>query len=270
MGESSGKRGPWTNIVSYCLLGKEWNFTLINTGHFKQQTVLFCLLFWLGQSCFRSWSFNIFPLFFDRRFLFNWSHALNAVAIKALSGKLLSCTLCTDKGPKCLLHTLYYKCLEILLRTYCQPFATSFEKIVFVWHHTVAAILTGLKLIDSTLDQWLMKVMSGFVGWEALFYILLDVHLKWKVNSTGKYILSCFFIIIIIIIVIIVKWLLMGDNWQLMKLQLKWNCEPHLRVLISLFRFFIWGKKTKLVCHYIVSCGTTTATNDDDEWQWNK
>ncbi|XP_070848688.1 putative ferric-chelate reductase 1 [Chaetodon trifascialis] len=68
------------------------------------------------------------------RFLFNWSHALNGVAIKALS---------------------------------------------------VAAILTGLKLIDRTLDQWLLKVMGGFVGWEALFYILLDAHLKWKSNSTG-------------------------------------------------------------------------------------
>ncbi|XP_040922012.1 putative ferric-chelate reductase 1 [Toxotes jaculatrix] len=67
-----------------------------------------------------------------QRFLFNWSHALNAVVIKALA---------------------------------------------------VAAIFTGLKLIDSTLDQWLMKVMGGFVGWEALFYILLDVHLKWKFNS---------------------------------------------------------------------------------------
>ncbi|XP_029314096.1 putative ferric-chelate reductase 1 [Cottoperca gobio] len=69
-----------------------------------------------------------------QRFLFNWLHALNGVAIKALA---------------------------------------------------VAAILTGLKLIDSTLDQWLIKVMGGFVGWEALFYILLEFHLKWMVNSTG-------------------------------------------------------------------------------------
>uniref|UniRef100_UPI0037E70F87 putative ferric-chelate reductase 1 n=1 Tax=Semicossyphus pulcher TaxID=241346 RepID=UPI0037E70F87 len=62
------------------------------------------------------------------RFLFNWTHALNGVVIKALS---------------------------------------------------VAAILTGLKLIDSSLDQWLMKVMGGFVGWEVLFFILLNVTLKW-------------------------------------------------------------------------------------------
>ncbi|XP_041817885.1 putative ferric-chelate reductase 1 [Chelmon rostratus] len=77
------------------------------------------------------------------RYLFNWSHALNGVAIKALS---------------------------------------------------VAAILTGLKLIDSTLDQWLLKVMGGFVGWEALFYILLDVHLKWMVNSTVILLTALFFL----------------------------------------------------------------------------
>ncbi|XP_058493572.1 putative ferric-chelate reductase 1 isoform X2 [Solea solea] len=67
------------------------------------------------------------------RFLFNWSHALNSVVIKALA---------------------------------------------------VAAIFTGLKMIDSTPNQWLMKVMGGFVGWEALFYIILEVHSRWKARST--------------------------------------------------------------------------------------
>ncbi|XP_041670638.1 putative ferric-chelate reductase 1 [Cheilinus undulatus] len=65
------------------------------------------------------------------RFLFNWTHALNGVGIKALS---------------------------------------------------VAGIFTGLKLIDSSVDQWLMKVMGGFVGWEVLFHILLAVSLGWKVQ----------------------------------------------------------------------------------------
>uniref|UniRef100_A0A3Q3MXM7 Putative ferric-chelate reductase 1 n=1 Tax=Mastacembelus armatus TaxID=205130 RepID=A0A3Q3MXM7_9TELE len=63
------------------------------------------------------------------RFLFNWSHALNAVAIKALA---------------------------------------------------VAAIFTGLNLIDSSTNQWLMKVMGGLIGWEALFYIFLEGHWKCK------------------------------------------------------------------------------------------
>ncbi|XP_074549254.1 putative ferric-chelate reductase 1 isoform X2 [Halichoeres trimaculatus] len=66
------------------------------------------------------------------RFLFNWTHTVNGVGIKALS---------------------------------------------------VAAIFTGLKLIDSTSDQWLMKTMGGFVGWEGLFCILLTVHLKWQAHT---------------------------------------------------------------------------------------
>ncbi|XP_030580571.1 putative ferric-chelate reductase 1 [Archocentrus centrarchus] len=65
------------------------------------------------------------------RYLFNWSHFLNAVVIKAIA---------------------------------------------------VAAIFTGLDLIDST-NAWLMKVMGGFLGWEALFYIMLEVH-DWKIKHT--------------------------------------------------------------------------------------
>ncbi|XP_051796391.1 putative ferric-chelate reductase 1 [Acanthochromis polyacanthus] len=66
-------------------------------------------------------------------------------------------------------------------------------RIFFNWTHalnglatkvlSVAAIFTGLKLIDSTINQWLMKVMGALVGWEVLFYILLEAHLKWKVKS---------------------------------------------------------------------------------------
>ncbi|TDG97013.1 hypothetical protein EPR50_G00220440 [Perca flavescens] len=68
-----------------------------------------------------------------RRFLFNWSHALNALVIKVLA---------------------------------------------------VAAIFTGLQYLDSTTDQWLVKVMGGMVGWEALFFILLDVQSRCMVNRT--------------------------------------------------------------------------------------
>ncbi|XP_041823449.1 putative ferric-chelate reductase 1 isoform X2 [Melanotaenia boesemani] len=66
------------------------------------------------------------------RFVFNWSHSLNALVIKALA---------------------------------------------------VAAIFTGLERVDSTTDVWLMKVMGGFVGWEIVFYILFDFHLKWKIQK---------------------------------------------------------------------------------------
>uniref|UniRef100_A0A3Q3GPR4 Putative ferric-chelate reductase 1 n=1 Tax=Labrus bergylta TaxID=56723 RepID=A0A3Q3GPR4_9LABR len=78
-----------------------------------------------------------------KRFLFNWTHALNGLGIRALS---------------------------------------------------VAGVFTGLKLIDSSLDQWLMKVMGGFVGWEVLFFILLFVNFKWKVPRKGKF-TFCIFII---------------------------------------------------------------------------
>uniref|UniRef100_A0A3B3ZX35 Uncharacterized protein n=1 Tax=Periophthalmus magnuspinnatus TaxID=409849 RepID=A0A3B3ZX35_9GOBI len=69
-----------------------------------------------------------------KRFLFNWSHALNALAIKALS---------------------------------------------------VAAIFTGLQLIDSSQNQWLPKVMGGFVAWEAVYFLLSDLNLKWSQKSEG-------------------------------------------------------------------------------------
>lgn len=56
---------------------------------------------------------------------------------------------------------------------------------------TVAAIFTGLNLIDSS-DGWLMKVMGGFLAWEALFYIMLEVH-NGKSKEKGT---SLFFLII--------------------------------------------------------------------------
>ncbi|XP_026869089.2 putative ferric-chelate reductase 1 [Electrophorus electricus] len=64
----------------------------------------------------------------ERRFIFNWAHAINALAIKALA---------------------------------------------------VAAIFTGLILVDPSQDGWLPKVMGGFVAWEALFFLFLDIHQKW-------------------------------------------------------------------------------------------
>ncbi|KAJ8010425.1 hypothetical protein DPEC_G00074940 [Dallia pectoralis] len=67
------------------------------------------------------------------RFIFNWSHALNALLIKVLA---------------------------------------------------VAAIFTGLIWLDNTENQWLVKVMGGFVGWEALVYILLEARRWWKHKET--------------------------------------------------------------------------------------
>ncbi|CAB1345997.1 unnamed protein product [Coregonus sp. 'balchen'] len=77
------------------------------------------------------------------RFLFNWSHALNAVAIKGLA---------------------------------------------------VAAIFTGLSYFNTSEDNWLLKVMGGFVGWEATLYILLEFHMRWKRNGEINYIMISIFI----------------------------------------------------------------------------
>ncbi|XP_008290164.1 putative ferric-chelate reductase 1 [Stegastes partitus] len=90
-------------------------------------------------------------------------------------------------------------CLVLILST-LQPILALLRcgpqhplRSLFYWSHalnglamkaiSVAAIFTGLKLVDSTDDRWLIKVMGGFLGWEVLFCILLEVHLKWKVNS---------------------------------------------------------------------------------------
>ncbi|XP_060778700.1 putative ferric-chelate reductase 1 isoform X2 [Neoarius graeffei] len=59
----------------------------------------------------------------ERRFIFNWVHAINALAIKGLA---------------------------------------------------VAAIFTGLLLVDSS--DWLLKVMGGFVAWEALIFLCQDLY----------------------------------------------------------------------------------------------
>uniref|UniRef100_A0A8C5HWQ8 Putative ferric-chelate reductase 1 n=1 Tax=Gouania willdenowi TaxID=441366 RepID=A0A8C5HWQ8_GOUWI len=72
----------------------------------------------------------------SRRFLFNWTHAITAITLKALA---------------------------------------------------VAAIFTGLTLIDGSGDQWMMKVMGGFVGWEAFVYILLEALFRWRLKATGKH-----------------------------------------------------------------------------------
>ncbi|KAF5894327.1 putative ferric-chelate reductase 1 isoform X2, partial [Clarias magur] len=61
----------------------------------------------------------------ERRFIFNWIHALNALTIKGLA---------------------------------------------------VAAIFTGLMLVDSSPTQWMPKVMGGFVAWEALLFLCQDLY----------------------------------------------------------------------------------------------
>lgn len=60
-------------------------------------------------------------------------------------------------------------------------------RFVFNWSHAVSgavirvlavsAVFTGLDVMDRSSERWLMKVMGGFVGWETLLYVLLEL---WK------------------------------------------------------------------------------------------
>ncbi|CAI5661723.1 unnamed protein product [Oreochromis niloticus] len=53
--------------------------------------------------------------------------------------------------------------------------SSHFLNAVIIKSLAVAAIFTGLGRIDSS-DGWLMKVMGGFLAWEALFIIMLEIH----------------------------------------------------------------------------------------------
>ncbi|XP_053493075.1 putative ferric-chelate reductase 1 isoform X2 [Ictalurus furcatus] len=87
----------------------------------------------------------------ERRFIFNWAHAINALAIKGLA---------------------------------------------------VAAIFTGLLLVDSSESQWMPKLMGGFVAWEAVLFLCQDFYHKYSqkdmedVNGvgTGLLLLLLFFV----------------------------------------------------------------------------
>ncbi|XP_073719786.1 putative ferric-chelate reductase 1 [Misgurnus anguillicaudatus] len=64
----------------------------------------------------------------EKRFIFNWAHSFNALAIKGLA---------------------------------------------------VGAIFTGLELIGEAQGEgWMLGVMGGFVAWEALLYVLQDLHMR--------------------------------------------------------------------------------------------
>ncbi|XP_053540388.1 putative ferric-chelate reductase 1 isoform X2 [Ictalurus punctatus] len=87
----------------------------------------------------------------ERRFIFNWAHAINALAIKGLA---------------------------------------------------VAAIFTGLLLVDSSDSQWMPKVMGGFVAWEAVLFLCQDFYHKYSQKDmedvdgvgTGLLLLLLFFV----------------------------------------------------------------------------
>ncbi|XP_016134459.1 putative ferric-chelate reductase 1 [Sinocyclocheilus grahami] len=88
-------------------------------------------------------------------------------------------------------------CLVMIL-SLIQPIVAAFRcepqherRFVFNWAHSfialaikglaVAAMFTGLALFEEYKeDGWMLKVMGGFVTWEALMYILQDLNLRAK------------------------------------------------------------------------------------------
>ncbi|KAM9488282.1 putative ferric-chelate reductase 1 [Clarias gariepinus] len=85
-------------------------------------------------------------------------------------------------------------CLVMIL-SLAQPIATIFRckpqderRFIFNRIHVfnalaikglaVAAIFTGLMLVDNSSSQWMPKVMGGFVAWEALLFLCQDFYHK--------------------------------------------------------------------------------------------
>jgi len=58
---------------------------------------------------------------------------------------------------------------------------------------TVAAIFTGLELFEEyKTDGWMLKVMGGFITWEALIYILQDLNFRARKKGNAAFALRKF------------------------------------------------------------------------------
>uniref|UniRef100_A0A087Y672 Putative ferric-chelate reductase 1 n=2 Tax=Poecilia TaxID=8080 RepID=A0A087Y672_POEFO len=70
------------------------------------------------------------------------------------------------------------------------------RRFLFNWAHfviavslkllAVAAVFTGMDMMDSSGDGWLMKVLGGFAGWEALLLILMELQARWRSAADGS------------------------------------------------------------------------------------
>ncbi|XP_029955422.1 putative ferric-chelate reductase 1 [Salarias fasciatus] len=86
----------------------------------------------------------------------------------------------------CLLLT--FSCLQPLLAL-LRPGPHHPRRFLFSWSHalmaglvkvlSVASIFTGLQVMDGSVQRWLLKVMGGFVAWEVLFFLLLELQALW-------------------------------------------------------------------------------------------
>ncbi|XP_063062356.1 putative ferric-chelate reductase 1 [Engraulis encrasicolus] len=93
-------------------------------------------------------------------------------------------------------------CLVMIL-AFFQPLAALFRcgpehhwRFIFNTMHTltavaikglaVAAIFTGLYLVEHSEGRWLQKVMGGFVAWEALLFAMQDLQMRWRQKSDDE------------------------------------------------------------------------------------
>ncbi|XP_015268814.1 PREDICTED: putative ferric-chelate reductase 1 [Gekko japonicus] len=75
------------------------------------------------------------------------------------------------------------------LIAFFRPSPQNNRRFIFNWFHMLNALVIkvladadlflGLKMLNSP-DHWMVKTMGGFVGWEALIAITLDVNLWLK------------------------------------------------------------------------------------------
>ncbi|KAK7123546.1 hypothetical protein R3I93_021847 [Phoxinus phoxinus] len=95
----------------------------------------------------------------------------------------------------------------VMVLSLVQPIVAAFRcepqherRFVFNWAHSVialaikvlsvAAIFTGLELFEEyKTDGWMLKVMGGFITWEAMIYILQDLNFRAKKKDSD--IFSC-------------------------------------------------------------------------------
>lgn len=68
---------------------------------------------------------------------------------------------------------------------------SSDENNISFYSVTVAAIFTGLQLFEAyKTDGWMLKVMGGFITWEALTYILQDLNFRAKKKGNAAFALG--------------------------------------------------------------------------------
>ncbi|XP_037763496.2 putative ferric-chelate reductase 1 isoform X1 [Chelonia mydas] len=93
----------------------------------------------------------------------------------------------------------------VMILSFFQPVIAFFRpspqsksrRFIFNWFHAlnafiikvlaVAVIFLGLQMLDPSPSRWMVKTMGGFVGWEALVYIMLDANAWLKKKGKAKY-----------------------------------------------------------------------------------